>query len=487
MTDRTFHLETIGCQMNVLDSELLAEQLAAAGWRRVSDPASATLVALNTCSVRQHAEDKVWSRLGTLAAARRRAARPIVAVVGCMAEHESAALLDRGGVDILCGPNDLHQFAAMVEAFETEASPSIALSGAARDRSTVASVGDLEQLDAGRHGAVAADRRAYVRITRGCNKHCSFCVVPSVRGPERHRRPEAILDEVRRLADAGVVEVTLLGQTVNHYRGHDANGEVSFAQLLRQIHDEVPQIARLRFVTSYPRDFGDDILDAMADCPRICRYLHLPAQSGSNAVLARMNRGYTAERYLDLLDRARRRLPDVTIAGDMIVGFPGETDADHAASMALLWRARYKSCFIFRYSPRPGTVAARRFADDVLLDAKRRRHAEMLAEQHRLSLAANRCLIGRTVEILVEGPSKSQQKAAEVQKGLSTIDAEHPSGHDNTSDSAPYSTVQLTGRTRGDRIVVVDGPATLAGHLRHVRITDATSLTLHADLVAGST
>ncbi|RYF02526.1 MAG: radical SAM protein, partial [Deltaproteobacteria bacterium] len=206
---------------------------------------------------------------------------------------------------------------------------------------------------------------AYVRITRGCNKFCAFCIVPYVRGPELHRPPAQIVDEVRRLEDQGAKEVTLIGQTVNHYVYADGGKTVSFAELLQTVHDQLPALERLRFLTSYPRDFGDDALDVMAACPRICRFLHIPAQSGSNRVLRRMNRGYTVEAYLDLLTRARARMPDICLAGDMIVGFSGETDADHEASMQLLRQARLKSCFVFKYSPRDGTVAARRLPDDV--------------------------------------------------------------------------------------------------------------------------
>ncbi|MCK6455677.1 MAG: tRNA (N6-isopentenyl adenosine(37)-C2)-methylthiotransferase MiaB [Phycisphaerae bacterium] len=486
MTGRTVYLETMGCQMNVLDSELVMGELLRAGWRSGDDMLSADLVILNTCSVRQHAEDKVYSRLGQLKSKAAGHRERIVAVIGCMAERDGDGLLKKmPGVDILCGPGELHRLPALIRDVEATGRRAAALSGRLRARSTALQHrpphDDLESLDSSRVDDARVDRatgglgrfQAYVRITRGCNKFCTFCVVPMTRGSEVHRPPERIVAEVRRLADAGVMEVTLLGQTVNHYRFVDDRGrETSFADLLRRVHDEVPQLPRLRFVTSFPRDFTDEALRVMAERPRICRYLHLPAQSGSNEVLRRMNRGYTVEQYLALLERARELMPDVALAGDMIVGFPGETERDFEASIELLRAARYKNCFIFKYSPRPGTRADERFADDIPDEVKRRRNNDLLAVQSAINLANHGELIEREVEILVEGFSKAALRAQESEQ-------DRGDEVDRTASTLGPRGGQLVGRTRGDQIVVFDGPSSLIGRLLSVRIVAATPYTLH--------
>jgi tRNA-2-methylthio-N6-dimethylallyladenosine synthase len=307
------------------------------------------------------------------------------------------------------------------------------------------------------------------------------------RGPEVHRPADQIVAEVRRLAAAGVVEVTLLGQTINHYEHVDDRGRrTTFADLLRRVHDEVPQLPRLRFVTSFPRDFTDDALRAMADSPRICRYLHIPAQSGSNAVLKRMNRGYTVEQYRDLLDRAHRLMPDVAISGDFIAGFPGETEDDFAASVELVRSARYKNCFIFKYSPRPGTHADQRFPDDVPDDVKRRRNNDLLAVQAEMALANHREMIDTTVEVLVEGYSKAALRAqqSEQERGAEVDHDAEPRRQEQTQAAgfSPRVAGQLVGRTRGDQIVVFNGPPTLIGRMIDVRIAAATAFTLHGAL-----
>lgn len=482
----TLYLETMGCQMNALDSELVLGELLARGFQPTDDAAGASLVVLNTCSVRQHAEDKVYSRLGQLKRSRRKNPEQIVAVIGCMAERDGDGLVDKmPHVDILCGPSELHRLPGLVDDVCLNRSRAVALSGRLRTQSTpisrVDGREDLESLDSGRvfgpssHAAtprVFGQHQAYVRITRGCNKYCTFCVVPYTRGPEVHRPADQVVEEVRRLADAGVVEVTLLGQTVNHYHDQPEDGgqATNFAGLLRRVHDEVPQLPRLRFVTSFPRDFTDEALEVMAASPRICRYLHVPAQSGSNTVLKRMNRGYTVEEYRALLDRARALMPDLAIAGDMIVGFCGETEEDFEASVELLRYARYKNCYIFKYSPRPGTTADSRLADDVPDDVKRRRNNDLLAVQAEISLAHHRAMLEKTVEVLVEGFSKRALKAQE---------SEQSRGEE--VDRRAASRGQFVGRTRGDQIVVFDGDSELIGRLVSVRITAATPYTLQGE------
>lgn len=482
----SIYLETMGCQMNALDSELVMGSLLAQGFRLTDDLLGAQLVVINTCSVRQHAEDKVYSRLGQLRGSKKKNPDQIVAVIGCMAERDGENLLAKSPVvDILCGPTDLHRLPALINDVRDTRKPAVALSGKLRDRSTPrhhdAEHEDLEALDRGRwfglsdHVAtpkVFGRHQAYVRITRGCNKYCSFCVVPYTRGPESHRPPDQIVEEVRCLAASGVIEVTLLGQTVNHYHYiDDAGCETTFAQLLRRVHDEVPELPRLRFVTSFPRDFTDEALHVMAESPRICRYLHIPAQSGSDEVLKRMNRGYTVAQYDSLIERARALMPDIALSGDMIVGFPGETEEDFAASLDLLRRARYKNCFIFKYSPRPGTTAFGRLDDDVPDEVKRRRNNDMLAIQAEINVANHRGMLEQLVEVLVEGPSKRTLKMQESEQDRGS-----------EVDWSAKESAQLVGRTRGDQIVLLDGPPELIGHLVHARIYACTPYTLHGRL-----
>src|SRR5580765_6160460 len=369
---KKLYLETFGCQMNVLDSELVLGQLRAQGYESVDDRDDADVILYNTCSVREHAEQKVWSRLGELH--ERKASDPhvVIGVIGCMAERDGTNIFKRfPHVDILCGPGELDRLPAMLHnAVVTEgvrgegqgaSGRQVALMGAAVRRSStlVAAEDHLELLDLSRSVSPADDiTQSYVRITRGCNKFCTYCVVPYTRGPEVHRPPQNIIDEVRKLTDAGAKEVTLLGQTINHYAHVHGDGRTtSFAELLYQIHESVPDLARLRFVTSFPRDFTDEALQAMRDCERICRFLHAPAQHGNDRILRLMNRGYTAQHYEDFVGRARGYMPDVSIASDFIVGFPSETDAEFEQTVEMVHRCRFKNSFIFKYSPRPGTVA----------------------------------------------------------------------------------------------------------------------------------
>jgi tRNA-2-methylthio-N6-dimethylallyladenosine synthase len=615
MPSRSVYLETFGCQMNELDSELVAGQLRAMGYRFVSEPETADVILYNTCSVREHAEQKVWSRLGLDRLRKQREPHIVVGVLGCMAERDGEDLIKRMPVvDIMCGPGELdklpglldnavrtrdslladepgrntreteqdemsggdsHGLASSSNRSSSSLSPSalsasseflpdlrrtaaatsarqVALQGSTSRRSgTLAAAQDtLEMLDLSRAVSPNAEHKgtAYVRITRGCNKFCTYCVVPFTRGAEVHRPPEHIIDECKKLADAGVIEITLLGQTVNHYRfehsaavtvngiiqpqkgrsyagGHRADpfrgsGVTTFADLLARIHDEVPAIQRLRFVTSYPRDFGDDVLQVIRDHPRICRYLHVPAQSGSNSQLKAMNRGYTVEEYLEFLDRARSFLhqPEIgrplAVAGDIIVGFPGETEEDFEATAKLLERARYKNCFIFKYSPRPGTVAYDKLPDDVPEAVKRRRNNELLALQTRISTEVGAEYVGMELDVFIEGLSRREEKRAAraaAQPGgialtiggrpLGSSEAVHetptacampPLSEDEApaADAAPRG-VQLSARTDGDLIVHIDLPPeqagkaeTLVGRVARCRITDSRQLSLMGDLIS---
>jgi len=471
---KSYYLETMGCQMNVLDSELVAGQLRRMGYVRTSRAAEADVVLLNTCSVRQHAEDKVWSRLGELRPLKRRRPDMVIGVIGCMAERDGENVLARcEHVDLVCGPGQLARIPDLIrEVIEGRGrAAALALSRSRRlspeERSLA--LDGLEELDLSRH--LFGDHRpgAYIRVQRGCDKFCTFCVVPFTRGPEVSRPPDHIVEEARRLAEAGAREVTLLGQTVNSYAYRENGRTVRLAELLERVH-EVPGIERLRFVTSYPGDFTDDILVAMRDLPKVCEYLHIPAQSGADSVLRRMKRQYTVAEYVDLIDRARTIVPGIALAGDFIVGFPGETEDEFEQSLELLRRVRYKNVFVFKYSARPGTAADRHLPDDVPPTDKRRRNIRMLEAQREISLEEHKGMVGRTVEVLVEGFSKAAIRAQQ---------AEQNRGHEVSWRRSD----QLTGRTRGDQIVVFTGPASLIGSTVAVRITAATALTLHGDVV----
>jgi tRNA-2-methylthio-N6-dimethylallyladenosine synthase len=485
---RKIYLETFGCQMNVLDSELVLGQLRAQGYSTTPDRDDADVVIYNTCSVREHAEQKVWSRLGELRDRKKDEPNLVIGVIGCMAERDGKGIFQKyPHVDILCGPGELDKLPGMVHNAVVTAdaiagtpnrrSRQVALMGAAvRRSSTLAAAEDnLELLDLSRSISPNDDvSQAYVRITRGCNKFCTYCVVPYTRGPEVHRPPQNIVDEVRKLADAGVKEVTLLGQTINHYAYDHGDGRTtSFADLLYQVHEAVPHLPRLRFVTSFPRDFSDEALAAMRDCERICRYLHVPAQHGSDRILKMMNRGYTAGQYREFIGRAREMMPDISIASDFIVGFPTETDEEFELSKQLVRDCRFKNSFIFKYSPRPGTTAIDRFDDDVPEDVKRRRNNELLAVQGEICAENNRQMVGKTVEVLVEGESKlvSRQAYPATPGGVEL-------GWQKREPSARKT--QLVGRTRGDQVVVFDGEIGLKGEILDVAIVDARNMTLFA-------
>ena len=453
------YLETMGCQMNQLDSELLAGQLRQAGHELVAEPASAEVVLYNTCSVRQHAEDKVYSRLGEQTKRKlRRQPALVVGVLGCLAQRRGEAIIGQfPGVDIVCGPGEIDRVVSLIAHAAQTHRPQVAVAPPRRRRTRQADAlasRRLEAFDLSLPAPTAA--QAFVRVQRGCDKFCAYCVVPHVRGSEQSRDPAAILEEVRRLADGGCREVTLLGQTVNSYHHADGGRTWRLADLLMLL-DAVAGIERIRFVTSYPADFDHALLQAMRDLPKVCEYLHIPAQSGSDRILKAMNRKYTAGQYLELIAAARETVPDITIAGDFIVGFPGETEEDFEASCELIRQARYRNSYIFKYSPRDGTPAAERMIDDVPEADKRRRNRRMLAVQNAISLEHHTGMLGSVRQVLVEGPSPRS---------------------DRQPVAAPAGQVQLQGRTRGDHIVVFDGPPALAGQLAEVRLSAATPLAL---------
>lgn len=489
MEPATYYLETFGCQMNVLDSQLVAGQLRTRGWRPVRDPFDAQLVLFNTCSVRQHAEDKVLSRLGELRQHKTRRPDIIIGIIGCMAEREKHGLFVRAPhVDLLCGPGELDRLPALIDEVAERHERVAALAGSFSRRTEVLQraleADSLEALDLSRAPDTSESvLQSYIRVQRGCDKFCTYCVVPFTRGPERSRPPEHIVQEARMLAERGCREITLLGQTVNSYIHQEAGRPVPFAQLLERV-QAVEGIDRVRFVTSFPADWDDDIFRVMRDYPKIMPYLHIPAQSGSDRILKAMRRPYTAKQYLDLMDRARGFMPDVSLAGDFILGFCGETEADFAATVDLVRRVEYKSIFVFKYSPRPGTAADRLKEDDVPAGVKLQRNRELLAVQAEISQRQKQNYVGRSFEVLVEGYSKlarRAQRAAAAQEN--SIDAIQESEQDRGAEISSERSRQLVGRTTGDLIAVFDGSPDLIGALARVRVRSVTPLTLHCELV----
>jgi tRNA-2-methylthio-N6-dimethylallyladenosine synthase len=456
---RHFHIQTVGCQMNVLDSELIAGELLRAGHQQVDAMKQADLILLNTCSVRQHAEDKIYSLLGRLKEVKQKKPELIVGVLGCMAQKDRHEILRRAPhVDLVVGPGHLGQLPTLIE--------NVAAGGGQQVEVSLDRIG-IERLRVERSFAQFSPPRtlvprpsphqAMVRIMFGCDKFCTYCVVPRVRGPEQSRPAAEIIDEVRQLADNGCLEVTLIGQTVNSYRDTTGPATIELADLLYKLHD-VEGLRRLRFVTNHPKHTTDALLQAMRDLPKVSPYLHVPAQSGSNAILQRMHRGYTVEFYREMLARIREMIPQAAITSDFIVGFCGETEEDFQQTADLVRDARFKNSFIFKYSGRPGTKAEDLYKDDVPEAVKRRRNNDLLAIQDAVSLEDNQPLLGRTVDILVEGPSKVAKKRGREERG--------------------ERTTQLVGRTTCDRIVVFEGPTELVGRILPVTIEKIDAFTL---------
>jgi tRNA-2-methylthio-N6-dimethylallyladenosine synthase len=405
---RKYLIETFGCQMNVHDSERMAGLLEQAGFESTDDAADADLVVINTCSVRDRAEEKLYTRLGELRVmAAERGRGPIVAVAGCVAQQEGEAISRRapGVADVILGTQAIRRLPMLIgQARQAAVRPR--LSGPRR----------VPLIDLDPHEDVTfplgVTRRsdpvkAYVTIIEGCNEFCSFCVVPYTRGHERMRPQADILAEVREAAESGRREIQLLGQIVNHYAAPD-DPSCDFTTLLERVH-EIPQVQRIRFASPHPRHVSRRFLEAMQRLPKICRHLHLPVQSGSTAVLGAMRRRYTRERYLALVGEIRRLLPDVALSTDMIVGFPGETDRDFEDTLSLTRAVRYHSMFSFKYSPRPSTLADKRLADDVPEEEKTRRIVALQAAQREIQADLNAALVGGEVEVLIDGASRRRE------------------------------------------------------------------------------
>lgn len=435
---KQLYIETYGCQMNVADSEVIASVMQMAGYEPTPTLEEADAVLLNTCSVRENAEQKVLNRLEVLHNARSRRAKPLlIGVVGCMAERVRQDLLEHHHADLVAGPD---AYLSLPELFASAEAGERAINVELSTTETYAGV-----LPTRLHtGHVSG----YVSITRGCNNFCHYCIVPYVRGRERSRDVESVLREVGDLQDKGFKEVTLLGQNVDSYRWADAGGGgvTDFPMLLCRVAETYPDM-RVRFTTSHPKDMSDETLRTIATHPNLCRHIHLPVQSGANHVLKLMNRRYTREWYLGRVEAIRRILPDCGLTTDLFVGYCGETEEDHAQSLSLMRECRFDSAFMFKYSERPGTYAAKHLPDDVPEEVKLRRLNEMIALQNELSAESYRRDIGKTMEVLVEGVSKRSRE-------------------------------QLFGRTSQNKVVVFDRGAHHIGDYVQVRVTDASSATL---------
>jgi len=456
---KTVFIDTVGCQMNVLDSELVAAQLRQAGYRLTDNLDRADTVLLNTCSVRQHAEDKVYSLLGRLRLRKEEHPEMVIGVMGCMAQKDREGIFRRcPHVEVVCGPGQLARITDLIAEARDRHHKALAVSLPRRGKRMADVRASFDSYNPQREPTMRPRPfQAFVRIMSGCDKFCSYCVVPGVRGPEQCRAPETIQEEVRRLADQGVVEITLLGQTVNSYRYPADDGRTwHLADLLARI-DPVDGIRRIKFITSFPRHMKRDLLQAVRDLPKVCPYLHVPAQSGSDRMLKAMKRGYTLDAYRRMVAEVREIVPEAALSSDFIVGFPGETEDDVRQTMALMTEARFKQAFVFKYSPRPGTPAAE-LPDDVPTPVKKQRNQALLALQERISSEDNRQRVGRTVNVLVEGRSKLG--AHRAMQG---------------------SAVPLTGRAPTDHIVAFAGPESWIGRIVPVTITGSRALVLFAE------
>ncbi|MBQ5434590.1 MAG: tRNA (N6-isopentenyl adenosine(37)-C2)-methylthiotransferase MiaB [Bacteroidales bacterium] len=437
------YIETYGCQMNVNDSEVVLSILEKAGYRSCGTLDQADLILINTCSVRDNAEQRVLGRLDVFRQEKKRRGGVVVGVLGCMAQRMKEKLLDNPAVDFVAGPDAYRDVPRLVAAVAVEGKQINTL------LSHEETYADVTPVRMDREGV-----SAFISIMRGCNNVCSYCIVPFVRGAERSRDPQSIVREAAGLIAAGYKEINLLGQNVDSYDWHDPEDparRVTFADLLERVAELNPRV-RVRFATSHPKDIGDAVLFAMARHANICRHIHFPVQSGSDVMLEKMRRKYTRAHYLQQVARIREILPDCAITTDVIAGFSGETDADHADTMSLFRAVRYDSAFMFQYSERPGTLASRHYPDDVPLAVKTARLNEIIALQNEISLEINRECVGRTYEVLIEGPSKR-------------------------------SAAELMGRTSQNKTCVFPAEGHKAGEYVTVQVLSCTSATLRCEIV----
>ncbi|NLV21521.1 MAG: tRNA (N6-isopentenyl adenosine(37)-C2)-methylthiotransferase MiaB [Syntrophomonadaceae bacterium] len=433
-----YHILTYGCQMNSRDTEIIGGLLEQEGYSKVPLE-EAELVVFNTCSVRHSAENKVYGKLGEVMKIKRSQPGMIVAFGGCMAQlPEVVQKLKRKGVDIVFGTHNLHQLPVLLDRIKSGENQVIEVWNRHGEI--------IENLPSTRREGVSA----FVNIMYGCNNFCSYCIVPYTRGRERSRSARDIVREMEQLAGEGFKEVTLLGQNVNSY-GRGASEIMDFAGLL-QLADKVDGLERIRFMTSHPKDMSDALIDTIAAGEKLCEHIHVPLQAGSNRVLKRMNRGYTREHYLELVHKMRERIPGVSVTSDLIVGFPGESEADFADTLDMVEKVRFDAAFTFMYSVRTGTRAAN-FEDQIELPVKQERLMQLNKLQYDIALQKNQALEGRTLEILVDGPSKTNPE-------------------------------RLTGRTRTNHIVIFSGPKDLIGQLINVKITAGKTFSIFGEIPA---
>lgn len=455
-TFKKLYIETVGCQMNVLDSEMVVASLRQQGYDLADSMSSADTILFNTCSVRERAEEKVYNNLAKLKRMKVEHPEKTIGVMGCMAQKDQKLVFDRAPyVDLVVGPGQLHRIGELLDRISDGQGPQMAVSLGRRDGSQEEIRRSHETFDPLRDPSMRPTPfQAYLRIQIGCDKFCTYCIVPMTRGPEQGRSPEIILAEAQELARQGCKEITFLGQTVNSYKYVEGDKTTRLADLLEMTHD-IDGIERLKFVTSYPKDMTRQLLQTVRDLPKCSTYLHVPAQSGSDDVLKRMKRGYTVSEYYEMMDRINDLLPDAAVSSDFIVGFCGETDEDFEKTVQLTKRCRFKNSFIFKYSVRPGTKGAALYEDDVPDAIKAQRNNALLAVQNEISNEDNLRFLGQRVKVLVEGPSKASVKREE---------------------QGPLR--QLVGRTNCDRIVVWDGNERQIGQMLDVLIHDANAHTL---------
>lgn len=437
---KKLYIETYGCQMNVADSEVVASIMQMADYETCESLDEADAVFLNTCSVRDNAEQKIVHRLEALNALKRKGRKLIIGVLGCMAERVKEGLINDHGADLVAGPDaylSLPHLIGQVELGEKAIDVELSLTETYRDV--------VPQRVHGNHLS------GFVSIMRGCNNFCHYCIVPYTRGRERSRDIESILTEVKDLEARNYKEVTLLGQNVNSYRWEKDGEVIVFPELLRRVARAVPGM-RVRFTTSHPKDMSDETLYVIAEEPNVCKQIHLPVQSGSNRILKLMNRKYTREWYLDRVAAIRRIIPDCGLSTDIFAGYCSETEEDHQESLSLMRECGYDSAFMFKYSERPGTYASKHLPDDIDEATKVRRLEELIALQNELSLAANTACIGKEYDVLIEGTSKRSRE-------------------------------QLFGRTEQGKVAVFDRKGHHVGQTVRVRIVSASSATLKAELV----
>jgi tRNA-2-methylthio-N6-dimethylallyladenosine synthase len=438
--NKKVYIETYGCQMNVADSETVAGIMHSEKYSAVTDINSAGVIIINTCSVRDNAEKKIWNRLDFIKSLKRKNKNLKVGIIGCMAQRIADKLLEHPVVDFVAGPDAYRNLPDLVN--ETD----IELKSSNTDFDITETYSGIEQLKTG-----TDEISGFVAITRGCNNFCSYCIVPYTRGRERSSSYKDIISEVKSLAKKGFKEVTLLGQNVNSYFFEDAENKVDFPSLIDMVAKTAPEM-RVRFTTSHPKDISNELIDVIAGNKNICNHIHLPVQSGSNKVLALMNRKYTREWYLERIETIKAKIPDCGLSSDIFCGFSGETEADFQQTLDLMETVGYDLAFMFKYSVRPGTAASKNLGDDVPEETKKERLSRMIKIQNKISLAKNRADIGKTFEVLVEGHSKRSEE-------------------------------MLFGRTEQSKVVVFPAENAKRGDFVKVKITEASSATLKGFIV----